>query len=122
MLVVFKSRALPAVFGITMVVVTANFFAYTYITPFLEQMAGQSEGQISMLQVYGTWRVDDKSYRRPPYSLRGRRFCTGRTAGCGRKPGMRLTLRLTDLLPQENLGCQSFIQQPLFTQNACCGV
>ena len=54
MLTVFKSRALLAVFGITMLLVTANFLAYTYITPFLEQIAGQSGGQISMLLlVYG---------------------------------------------------------------------
>ncbi|SQC93783.1 Sugar efflux transporter B [Cedecea neteri] len=51
---VFKSGPLLAIFGITALVVTGNFLAYTYITPFLEQMAGQSGGQISMLLlVYG---------------------------------------------------------------------
>ncbi|WP_336707133.1 MULTISPECIES: MFS transporter [unclassified Cedecea] len=51
---VFKNRALLAILGITALVVTGNFLAYTYITPFLEQMARQSSSQISMLLlVYG---------------------------------------------------------------------
>lgn len=51
---VLKSGPLLAVFGITALVVTGNFLAYTYVTPYLEQIAGQSPAQISMLLlVYG---------------------------------------------------------------------
>lgn len=51
---VLRNRNLLAVFGITALVVTGNFLAYTYITPYLEQIAGQSASQISMLLlVYG---------------------------------------------------------------------
>lgn len=51
---VFKNRVLLAIFGITALLVTGNFLAYTYVTPFLEQVAGQSGSQISMLLlVYG---------------------------------------------------------------------
>ncbi|TDS84999.1 MFS transporter [Comamonas sp. JUb58] len=51
---VLRSGPLLAVFGITALVVTGNFLAYTYVTPYLEQMAGQSPAQISMLLlVYG---------------------------------------------------------------------
>jgi len=39
---------------VTALVVTGNFLAYTYIAPYLEQVAGQGAGQISMLLlVYG---------------------------------------------------------------------
>lgn len=51
---VLKNSALLTIFGITALVVTGNFLAYTYIAPYLEQVAGQSAGQISMLLlVYG---------------------------------------------------------------------
>ncbi|WP_202883126.1 MFS transporter [Comamonas piscis] len=51
---VLKSGPLLAVFGITALVVTGNFLAYTYVTPYLEQIAGQSPAHISMLLlVYG---------------------------------------------------------------------
>jgi len=51
---VLKSRSLLAIFGITAFVVTGNFLAYTYIAPYLEQVARQSAAQISLLLlVYG---------------------------------------------------------------------
>lgn len=51
---VLKSGPLLAVFGITALVVTGNFLAYTYIAPYLEQVAGQGAAQVSMvLLVYG---------------------------------------------------------------------
>lgn len=51
---VLQSGPLLAIFGITALVVTGNFLAYTYITPYLEHVAGQSAGQIGLLLlVYG---------------------------------------------------------------------
>lgn len=51
---VLKSGPLLVVFGITALVVTGNFLAYTYVSPYLEQIAGQSPAQVSMLLlVYG---------------------------------------------------------------------
>ncbi|NWC00020.1 MFS transporter [Pseudomonas gingeri] len=54
MMSVLRNGRLLAVFGITALVVTGNFLAYTYIAPYLEQIAKQSASQISMLLlVYG---------------------------------------------------------------------
>lgn len=54
MAAVLKSGPLLITFGVTALVVTGNFLAYTYIAPYLEQVAGQGAGQISMLLlVYG---------------------------------------------------------------------
>jgi predicted MFS family arabinose efflux permease len=54
MMSVLRNNRLLAVFGITALVVTGNFLAYTYIAPYLEQIAKQSASQISMLLlVYG---------------------------------------------------------------------
>ncbi len=54
MMSVLRNGRLLAVFGITALVVTGNFLAYTYIAPYLEQIAKQSTSQISMLLlVYG---------------------------------------------------------------------
>jgi predicted MFS family arabinose efflux permease len=51
---VLASRSLLAVFGITALAVTGNFLAYTYVAPYLEQVAGQNASRISMLLlVYG---------------------------------------------------------------------
>lgn len=51
---VLKNGPLLAVFAITALVVTGNFLAYTYISPYLEQIAGQSPAQIGMLLlIYG---------------------------------------------------------------------
>jgi predicted MFS family arabinose efflux permease len=51
---ILGSRALLAVFGATALVVTGNFLAYTYIAPYLEQIARQSPADTSvMLLLYG---------------------------------------------------------------------
>lgn len=51
---ILKDGRLMAVFATTALIVTGNFLAYTYIAPYLEQFAGQTAGQISvMLLVYG---------------------------------------------------------------------
>lgn len=51
---ILKDGRLMAVFATTALIVTGNFLAYTYIAPYLEQVAGQTAGQISvMLLVYG---------------------------------------------------------------------
>lgn len=51
---ILRSRALLAVFGATALIVTGNFLAYTYIAPYLEQVARQSPADISlMLLLYG---------------------------------------------------------------------
>jgi len=48
------NSGLRAIFGVTALVVTGNFLAYTYIAPYLEQIAHQSAAQISvMLLIYG---------------------------------------------------------------------
>lgn len=46
---VLTNPKLLTISGITAFVVTGNFLAYTYVAPYLEQVAGQSAGQISML-------------------------------------------------------------------------
>jgi len=51
---VLKDRPLRAVFGATALIVTGNFLAYTYIAPYLEQIAHRSPSQVSlMLLAYG---------------------------------------------------------------------
>lgn len=51
---VLKNRPLLAVFSATALIVTGNFLAYTYITPYLENIAQQTPGHISLLLlVYG---------------------------------------------------------------------
>jgi len=51
---ILKDGRLIAVFATTALIVTGNFLVYTYIAPYLEQVAGQTAGQISvMLLVYG---------------------------------------------------------------------
>lgn len=51
---VLKSAPLLVIFGVTALVVTGNFLAYTYVAPYLEQVAGQSASRISvLLLVYG---------------------------------------------------------------------
>lgn len=51
---ILANRPLRAVFTTTALIVTGNFLAYTYIAPYLEQIARQSPAQISvMLLVYG---------------------------------------------------------------------
>ncbi|BCP55210.1 MFS transporter [Kaistia sp. 32K] len=51
---ILKDGPLLALFGTTVLVVTGNFLAYTYITPYLEQIAGQAPGQVGLLLlVYG---------------------------------------------------------------------
>ncbi|MGW7773645.1 MFS transporter [Pseudomonas machongensis] len=49
-----RNTRLLAIFGITALLVTGNFLAYTYIAPYLEQVGGQGAAQISLLLlVYG---------------------------------------------------------------------
>ncbi|WMJ69278.1 MFS transporter [Stenotrophomonas sp. 24(2023)] len=49
-----RDRALLAVFSATALIVTGNFLAYTYITPWLAQVAGVGSEQTSLLLlVYG---------------------------------------------------------------------
>lgn len=51
---IFKNGPLLALFATTVLVVTGNFLGYTYIAPYLEQIAHQSAGQVSLLLlVYG---------------------------------------------------------------------
>lgn len=51
---VLRNGPLLAIFGITALVVTGNFLAYTYIAPYLEQVAGQGAARIGgLLLVYG---------------------------------------------------------------------
>ncbi|KAF1023306.1 MAG: Inner membrane transport protein YdhP [Pseudomonas sp.] len=51
---VLKNGPLRVLFAATALIVTGNFLAYTYITPFLEQTARMSAGEISsLLLVYG---------------------------------------------------------------------
>lgn len=51
---VLKNGPLLAVFAATALIVTGNFMAYTYITPYLEQVAQMNSAHISvMLLVYG---------------------------------------------------------------------
>lgn len=51
---ILRNGPLLAVFATTALVVTGNFLSYTYITPYLEQIAGESSGSISLLLlVYG---------------------------------------------------------------------
>ncbi|NWA02295.1 MFS transporter [Pseudomonas gingeri] len=51
---VLGNGPLLAVFGTTALIVTGNFLAYTYIAPYLEQIARQTPAQISvMLLIYG---------------------------------------------------------------------
>jgi predicted MFS family arabinose efflux permease len=51
---VLKDGPLLAVFATTALIVTGNFLGYTYVTPYLEQIARQTPSQISlMLLIYG---------------------------------------------------------------------
>lgn len=51
---ILKNTTLMAIFGVTALVVIGNFLAYTYIAPYLEEVAHQSAAQTSvMLLIYG---------------------------------------------------------------------
>lgn len=74
---VLKNGRLLAIFGITALVVTGNFLAYTYVAPYLEQVAQQGPSQISMLLlVYGAAGVIT-NFAVGPFALKAPRTSLG---------------------------------------------
>ncbi|KAF1013331.1 MAG: Sugar efflux transporter [Stenotrophomonas maltophilia] len=78
---VLKNGSLLMVFGITALVVTGNFLAYTYISPYLEQIAGQGPSRISLLLVYGVAGVVT-NFAIGPLAARHPRTTLGRWPRC----------------------------------------
>ena len=72
---ILKDGPLMAVFATTALIVTGNFLAYTYIAPYLEQVAGQTASQISvMLLVYGGAGVIS-NFAIAPFAAKSLRTC-----------------------------------------------
>lgn len=72
---IFRHRPLLAIFATTALIVTGNFLAYTYITPYLEEVAHLSATQVSlMLLVYGVAGVI-LNFAIGPFAARSLRAC-----------------------------------------------
>ncbi|WP_395675200.1 MFS transporter [Inquilinus sp.] len=75
MSMIVQSGPLLAIFGTTALIVTGNFLAYTYVTPYLELVAQQAPGRISvMLLAYGIAGVV-ANFAVSPFAARWLRAC-----------------------------------------------